>query len=81
MDAAGIERAVIFTGASMPERFAEVGQPYKQYPGRFDLWCGFDFTGSDQPGFGPGAVKALEECRHRSSLGPVDVLGNCADGR
>lgn len=64
MDAAGIERTVIFTGASTPDRFAEASRPYKQYAGRFDPWCVFDFTGSDQPGFGPGAIKALEE-RHR----------------
>ena len=73
MDAAGIEKAVIFTGASTPERFADVRQPYAKYPGRFDVWCGFDFTGGDQPGFGPNAVKALEECHRLGAMGVGDV--------
>ena len=59
MDVVGMEKAVIFTGASAGEKFAEVQKVYAKYPGRFDLWCGFDMSGSEQPGFGPGAVKAL----------------------
>jgi hypothetical protein len=37
-------------------RFTEVRQQNARYPGRSDLWCGFDLTGADQPGFGPNAV-------------------------
>ena len=73
MDAAGIEKAVIFTGASTPERFGDARQPYAKYPGRFDVWCGFDFTGSDQPAFGPSVVKALEECHRLGALGVGEV--------
>src|SRR5207249_883395 len=40
---------------------------YSKHAGRFDLWCGFDFTGADQPGF--PAVKALEECHRAGAVG------------
>ena len=69
MDAAGVEKTVIFTGAGAADRFAESAKPYAQYPNRFDLWCSFDMTGTDQPGFGPGAVKALEACHAAGALG------------
>jgi hypothetical protein len=73
MDAAGIEKAVIFTGTNSAEKFAEVRRTYAKYPGRFDLWCGFDFTGADQPGFGPNAVKALEACHHEGATGVGEI--------
>jgi hypothetical protein len=60
--------------ASTAERFAEVRQPYDKYPERFDLWCGFDLSGNEQPGFAADAVKALEECHHEGAIG-----GDCAD--
>ena len=55
MDTVGVEKAVIFTGASTGERFSEVIKPYSKYPHRFDLWCSFDLSGSNEPGFGPNA--------------------------
>lgn len=69
MDAANVEKTVIFTGASTPERFAEVRQPYLKYPARFDLWCSFDLAGVQDAGFGPNATKALEECHRLGALG------------
>jgi hypothetical protein len=69
MDAAGIEKAVIFTGASTLERFNEIKALYSNHAGRFDLWCGFDFTGADQPGFPDNAVKMLEACHHAGATG------------
>jgi predicted TIM-barrel fold metal-dependent hydrolase len=73
MDAVGVEKAVIFTGANSAERFTEVRQVYAKYPGRFDLWCSFDLSGNDQPGFGPNAVKALEECHRLGAAGVGEV--------
>ena len=69
MDAVGVEKTVIFTGASSADRFAEIAKAYSKYPNRFDPWCSFDMTGADQPGFGPGAVKALEACHAAGALG------------
>src|SRR5947209_1482957 len=73
MDGVGVEKAVIFTGASTAERFTEIRQIYSRYPKRFDLWCGFDLTGSDQPGFGPNAVKALEETHRAGAMGVGEI--------
>jgi hypothetical protein len=73
MDAVGVERTVVFTGASTPEKFTEIRQLYAAYPGRFDLWCSFDLTGVHEPGFGPGAVKALEECHRLGALGVGEI--------
>ena len=73
MDGAGVEKTVIFTGATNAERVAEVSKLYAKHPGRFDFWCGIDFTGSDEPGFGPAAVKALEACARAGAVGVGEV--------
>src|ERR1035438_1378285 len=73
MDSAGVEKTVIFTSASTPERFSEVRQPYANFPKRFDLWCSFDLAGVNDPGFGPNALKSLEECHRLGALGVGEV--------
>ncbi len=73
MDAVGLEKTVIFTGANTVERLAEARQIYSKYPSRFDLWCSFDLTGADQPGFGPNAVKALEDCHRAGAMGVGEI--------
>jgi hypothetical protein len=79
MDAAGIEKSVIFTGASTLERFNEVKALYSKYPSRFYLWCSFDLTGADQPDFPANAVKALEDC-HRAGAAGVGELSDKGRG-
>jgi hypothetical protein len=79
MDDAGIEKTVIFTGASTAEKFKEVGQPYAKDPKRFDLWCSFNLEGADQPGFGPNALKALEDCHRLGAIG-VGEIGDKGTG-
>lgn len=73
MDTVGVEKAVIFTGASTAERFAEVIKPYAKYPHRFDLWCSFDLSGVDEPGFGPNALKSLEDCHRLGAVGVGEI--------
>lgn len=68
MDAVGLERTVIMTGAT-GERFDELLRLYRRHPTRFEVWCGIDFTGFDQPGFGPGAVAELERCARLGAAG------------
>ena len=68
MDACGIEKTIIlthFTGA----KFDSVYDVYSKYPGRFDIWCGFDYTGYDKPGFGLAAVAELERCYKKGARG------------
>ena len=73
MDAVGVEKSVLFTAATNAERFKEVRQLYSKYPGRFDFWCSLDFTGNDQPGFGPNTIKALEDCHRAGAVGVGEI--------
>src|SRR6476659_10864151 len=56
MDEVGIEKTIILSGATGQE-FDDVYRKYAVHPDRFELWCGFDYTGYDQSGFGPQAVR------------------------
>ena len=73
MDDVGVEKAVIFIPAGAADRFEEAAKPYRQYGGRFELWCGFDMAGNDEPGFEAKAVKALEECHKAGAVGVGEV--------
>ncbi len=78
MDACGIQKTIIlthFTGAKFDSVFAV----YSKYPGRFEVWCGFDYTGYDQPGYGPQAVAELERCYKMGARG-VGELGDKGKG-
>lgn len=74
MDSCNIEKTIILT-MSTGARFDSLYAMYSQYPGRFDVWCGFDYTGYDKPGFGPKAVKELERC-HKVGAKGVGELGD-----
>jgi predicted TIM-barrel fold metal-dependent hydrolase len=72
MDEVGVEKSIILamsTGAA----FDEIVKKYSKYPERFEVWCGFDFTGYDKPGFGPGAIKELERCRQAGARGVGEI--------
>ena len=68
MDACGIEKCIVFTGAT-GARFDELVKLYSKYGNRFELWCGFDYSGYDKPGYGPEAVKELERCYKSGAKG------------
>jgi predicted TIM-barrel fold metal-dependent hydrolase len=74
MDRLGVDKTVLLTGRTGPD-FDSVYQVYSKYNGRFILFCGFDYTGYDQPGFGPDAVKELERCFKVGAKG-VGELGD-----
>jgi predicted TIM-barrel fold metal-dependent hydrolase len=78
MDEVGIEKTVILT-ASTGARFDSIYALYSKYPKRFEVWCGFDYTGYDQPGFGPAAVKELERCHQIGARG-IGELGDKGKG-
>jgi len=61
MDEVGIDKAIVLTAATGDE-FDAIFARYAKYPDRFEVWCGFDYTGYDQPDFGVAAVKELERC-------------------
>lgn len=61
MDAAGIEKTIILTGAVGP-KFDSLYSKYSKYPDRFELWCGFDINGFNDAGWSEKSVKELERC-------------------
>ena len=78
MDEVGIDKTVILTYATGAE-FDSLFQVYSQYQDRFILFCGFDYTGYNQPGFGPAAVAELERCVKIGARG-VGELGDKGKG-
>lgn len=72
MDSLGIEKIIILTGRT-GEAFRELVARYSRYPSRFDLWCGFDYTGYDQPGWTERAVEELEKCKTMGAKGVGEI--------
>jgi predicted TIM-barrel fold metal-dependent hydrolase len=61
MDEMGVEKTVILSSVT-GGAFDEVVARFSGHPDRFSIWCGFDYTGFDQPGYGPAAAAELERC-------------------
>ncbi len=78
MDKAGIEKTIILT-KSVGARFDSIYALYSKYPQRFEIWCGFDYSGYNKPGYGPAAVKELERCVKEGATG-VGELGDKGKG-
>ena len=72
MDEVGVEKTIILT-MSTGAAFDEIQRKYAKHPDRFEIWCGFDFTGYDKPGFGPAAVKELERCKRAGARGVGEI--------
>ena len=68
MDEVGVEKTVVLTGATGAE-FDRLTALFSRHPSRFELWCGFDYTGFEQPGYGPAAVAELERCVRKGAKG------------
>ena len=68
MDEVGVEKTVILT-SSVGAEFDAIYRQYAKYPDRFEMWCGFDYTGYDRPGFGAAAVRELERCHQAGARG------------
>jgi predicted TIM-barrel fold metal-dependent hydrolase len=74
MDEAGIAKSIILsysTGAA----FDSVIEKYSRYKDRFEVWCGFDYTGYPDPGWQQHAVAELERCYKKGASG-VGELGD-----
>ena len=68
MDAVGLEKVIILSGAN-GRRFDQVMTKFSRHPTRFSVWCGIDYTGFDQSGFGPAAITELERCHKAGAMG------------
>jgi uncharacterized protein len=78
MDEAGITKTILLTYAH-GSKFDSLINFYSKYPDRFELWCGFEYTGYDKPGYGPDAVKELLRCFNKGAKG-VGELGDKGKG-
>jgi uncharacterized protein len=78
MDEAGITKTILLTYAHGSE-FDSLINFYSKYPDRFELWCGFDFTGYDQSGYGQAAVDELVRCFNKGAKG-IGELGDKGNG-
>jgi predicted TIM-barrel fold metal-dependent hydrolase len=66
------------TGAT-GARFDSLYAVYSQFGDRFEVWCGFDYTGYQEKGFEKAAVKELERCFKVGATG-VGELGDKGKG-
>lgn len=68
MDAVGIERTIVLSG-STGRKFDETMGRYGKHASRFEIWCGIDYSGFQDPGFGPAAAAELERCFRAGARG------------
>jgi len=74
MDEAGIAKTMILTYTTGKE-FDSIVDQYARHKDRFIIFCGFDYTGADQPGWSAKAVAELERCFRKGARG-VGELGD-----
>lgn len=74
LDKFGIEKVALLT-KSTGRQFDSIYNVYSPYLDRFELWCGFDYTGYQEPGWVEHAVKELERCVKKGARG-VGELGD-----
>jgi uncharacterized protein len=74
MDTMGISKTIILSFAT-GHKFDSIHARYAAYGNRFEIWCGFDYTGCDKPGWSTRAVKELERCYKVGARG-VGELGD-----
>lgn len=74
MDETGIAKTMILT-YSTGARFDSMVEKYGRYKDRFEVWCGFDYTGYDKPEWQQHAIAELERCHKKGAVG-VGELGD-----
>jgi len=74
MDDVGIGKSMILT-YSTGARFDSLVEKYQRYKDRFEIWCGFDYTGYGKSGWQQHAVAELERCHKKGAKG-VGELGD-----
>ena len=74
MDKLGVAKSIILTYQT-GKSFDSIVNLYSKYADRFELWCGFDFTGYNEKGWSKRAVKELERCYKKGARG-VGELGD-----
>ncbi|MFC2089566.1 amidohydrolase family protein [Bacteroidota bacterium] len=78
MDDKGIQKVIVLSQA-YGSRFDSIVDLYSEYPERFSLWCGFDYSGYNDPGFPEDAIRELKRCAENGAKG-VGELGDKGKG-
>jgi predicted TIM-barrel fold metal-dependent hydrolase len=78
MDQVGVRTSIVLT-YSTGKRFDSIYQLYAPYGDRFEVWCGFDYTGYFEKGWSDKAVKELDRCYKAGARG-VGELGDKGSG-
>ncbi len=73
LDEVGIQKVEVLSMAT-GAKFDTIAARYKKYPDRFQIWCGLDYSGYDQPGFGPAAVAELVRCHAVGAVGVGELI-------
>ena len=71
MDETGVQKTILFCGTG--KNFDRLAAAYGKFADRFEVWCGLDFTGYDQPGFGPATIAELERCVNLGARGVGEI--------
>jgi len=74
MDKFGIEKTIILSCQTGPA-FDSVLAKYAAYGDRFEVWCGFDYTGYNSSDWPVNALKELERC-HKLGAKGIGELGD-----
>jgi uncharacterized protein len=72
MDEANVEKTMVLT-MSAGKEFDGIYAKYSKYPDRFEVWCGLDFSGHDQPRFPDNAVRELIRCHDAGAKGIGEI--------
>lgn len=76
MEAANVQKAVVLSFET-GDAFTTIINRFAAHPGKFDIWCGLDYTGYNQPGnlWTDNAIAKLEHCYKLGAAG-VGELGD-----
>lgn len=72
MDEVNVEKTMILAKTTGKE-FDAVYAKYSNYPDRFEVWCGLDFSGHEKSGFPESAVQELERCHDEGAKGIGEI--------
>ncbi|MDP2058769.1 MAG: amidohydrolase family protein, partial [Flavobacteriaceae bacterium] len=73
MDEVGMETSLVLTGSTGAEFGALVNSLLKAYPGRFQLYCGMDFTDIEKNDYSQRLVEELERCFEMGAIGVGEI--------
>jgi len=72
MDEFGVQKTILLTYA-VGNTFDSLERVYGKFPGRFELWCGIDFRGYNEPGWSEKAVKEIQRCYKMGARGIGEI--------